>query len=161
VPVEIERKFLVLGTDWRKSKGVRYTQGYLNHDKERTVRVRLTETKAFLCVKGISRGASRMEFEYKIPMDDAEYLLKLCTGSIIQKIRHTVFYKGLKWEVDEFFGDNAGLIVAEVELESEDQIFEKPDWLGQEVTNDPRYFNSSLAVNSFNKWIDIKNSNCF
>jgi adenylate cyclase len=152
VPIEIERKFLVSGEDWRKSKGIRYTQGYLSHDKERTVRVRLAGKQAFLCVKGISRGFSRNEFEYEIPADDAEHLLKLCAGVLIQKVRHTVIHKGLKWEVDEFFGDNTGLIVAEVELESEDQIFEKPPWLGREVTHDPRYFNSSLAVTPFNKW---------
>jgi CYTH domain-containing protein len=152
VPIEIERKFLVSGTDWRTSKGVHYTQGYLNKDKEKTVRVRVTPTQAFLCVKGFREGISRMEFEYEIPMEDAQYMLKLCTGALIQKVRHPVMYKGLEWEVDEFFGDNEGLIVAEVELESEDQIFEKPPWLGQEVTHDSRYTNSSLARHPFNQW---------
>ena len=150
--VEIERKFLVLGTSWRQGSGVRYLQGYLNLDKERTVRVRRTEKQSFLCVKGISIGASRNEFEYKIPADDAEHLLKLCTGSIIQKIRHTVIYKGLKWEIDEFLGNNEGLVLAEVELESENQIFEKPEWVGMDVTHDPRYFNSNLAVNPYKNW---------
>jgi CYTH domain-containing protein len=116
----------------------------------------LAERQAFLCVKGIGKGFSRMEFEYEIPMDDAQYLLKLCAGAIIQKIRHTILYKELKWEVDEFLGDNKGLIITEVELSSEDQIFEKPQWLGQEVTHDPHYFNSSLAVTPFNKWHDNK-----
>jgi adenylate cyclase len=157
VPVEIERKFLVSGTKWRRTKGIRYSQGYLNHNKERTVRIRLTEEKAFLCVKGIITGASRMEFEYEIPASDAEQMLNICEDQIIEKIRHTVFHKGLKWEIDEFFGDNAGLIIAEVELESESQIFDKPDWLGLEVTDDPRYFNSNLAVNPYNKWRDNKN----
>lgn len=154
MPIEIERKFLVSGTDWRTSKGVHFTQAYLNKDKEKTIRIRVTETQAFLCVKGFRQGISRMEFEYEIPMDDARFLLKLCTGAIIQKVRHTVMYKGLEWEVDEFFGDNEGLIVAEVELESEDQIFEKPPWLRQEITYDSRYTNSSLARNPFNQWKD-------
>jgi len=152
VPIEIERKFLVSGRNWRQSNGVHYLQGYLNLDKERTVRVRRTEKQAFLCVKGISIGASRTEFEYEIPSDDAEQLLKLCTGSIIQKIRHTVIYKGLKWEIDEFLGDNEGLVVAEVELESENQVFEKPEWVGTDVTHDPRYFNANLAVNPYKNW---------
>lgn len=154
MPIEIERKFLVSETDWRTSKGVHFTQGYLNKDKEKTIRVRVTEIQAFLCVKGFSKGISRMEFEYEIPMDDARLLLKFCTGAIIQKGRHTVMYKGLEWEVDEFFGVNEGLIVAEVELESEDQIFEKPPWLRQEITYDSRYTNSSLARNPFNQWND-------
>lgn len=152
MPIEIERKFLVSGTDWRTGNGVRYTQGYLNQEKGKTVRVRLTDTRAFLCVKGFRKGITRMEFEYEIPMDDARLLLRLCSGVIIQKVRHNVMHKGLKWEVDEFFGDNKGLIVAEVELESEDQIFEKPPWLGREVTRNPRYTNSSLARNPFNQW---------
>ena len=150
--IEIERKFLVSGTNWRQSDGVRYLQGYLSLDNERTVRVRLTEKQAFLCVKGISTGASRIEFEYEIPSDDAEQLLKLCAGSIIQKVRHTVIYVSLKWEIDEFLGDNEGLVLAEVELESENQIFEKPEWVGMEVTHDPRYFNSNLAANPYKNW---------
>jgi CYTH domain-containing protein len=154
MPLEIERKFLVSGTDWRQKNGIRYSQGYLNLDKERTVRVRLMEKQAFLSVKGITRGASRMEFEYEIPADDAEQLLKLCGGAIIQKIRYTVIHEGTKWEIDEFFGGNKGLIIAEVELDAEDQIFEKPEWLGQEVTDNPRYFNSNLAVNPFKQWDD-------
>jgi adenylate cyclase len=157
MPVEIERKFLVSGTKWRQANGIRYSQGYLNYDRERTVRVRLTEEKAFLCVKGISKGASRMEFEYEIPADEAQQLLKLSEGPVIKKVRHTVIHKGLKWEIDEFLDENSGLIIAEVELEAEDQIFERPEWLGQEVTDDPRYFNSNLAVTPYNKWRDNKN----
>lgn len=154
MPVEIERKFLISGTDWRQDKGSPYRQGYLNHDKERTVRVRLADKRAFLSVKGITRGASRMEFEYEIPAGDAEQLLKLCAGALIQKIRHTVIHQGLKWEIDEFLGENKGLLIAEVELNSEDQIFEKPRWLGREVTADPRYFNSNLAINPYREWRD-------
>lgn len=157
MPVEIERKFLVSGTDWRQGNGSRYCQGYLNHDKERTVRVRLTDKQAFICVKGITRGASRMEFEYEIPAGDAEQLLKLCEGGNIQKIRHTIIHKGLKWEIDEFLGNNKGLVIAEVELESENQFFEKPRWLGKEVTDDPRYFNSNLAANPYNQWCNQNN----
>lgn len=152
MPLEIERKFLVSGEGWRLNKGSRYSQGYLNQDKERTVRVRLTDKQAFLCVKGITKGVSRKEFEYGIPTDDAEQLLKICEGQIIEKIRHIVIHKGLKWEIDEFLGENSGLVIAEVELNSEDQIFDKPEWLGREVTGDPRYFNSNLAANPFSKW---------
>jgi CYTH domain-containing protein len=154
MPLEIERKFLVQGNDWKTNQGERYRQGYLNLDKERTVRVRLAGQQAFLAVKGIARGASRREFEYEIPANDAEQLLKLCEGAIIEKIRYTVIHEGTKWEIDEFLGGNKGLIIAEVELSSEDQIFEKPEWLGQEVTDDPRYFNSNLAVNPFKQWDD-------
>jgi adenylate cyclase len=152
MPTEIERKFLVTGTEWRQGDSVRLCQGYLSRAKERTVRVRLAGEKAFLTIKGISKGASRAEFEYEIPVSDAEQLMKLCDGPLIEKVRHVVAYKGLKWDVDEFFGENAGLVVAEVELEREDQPFEKPDWLGQEVTYDPRYFNSSLATNPYRTW---------
>lgn len=152
MPTEIERKFLVTGTEWRQGDSIRLCQGYLSRAKERTVRVRLAGEKAFLTIKGISKGASRAEFEYEIPVVDAEQLLKLCDGPLIEKVRHVVVYKGLKWEVDEFFGENAGLVVAEVELEREDQPFEKPDWVGQEVTHDPRYFNSSLATNPYRTW---------
>ncbi|MDI6742569.1 MAG: CYTH domain-containing protein [Smithella sp.] len=154
MPLEIERKFLVNGNDWKTSNGERYVQGYLNLDKGRTVRVRLTGKHAFLTIKGVARGISRREFEYEIPVCDAEELLKMCEGSIIEKTRHAVFYKGLTWEIDEFLGENEGLIIAEVELDSEDQIFEKPPWLGTEVTNDARYFNSNLTVIPFKQWND-------
>jgi CYTH domain-containing protein len=152
MPTEIERKFLVIGSEWRQANGVRYSQGYLNRDKERTVRVRLEGEKAFLTVKGLTKGASRAEFEYEIPVAHAEYLLRLCDGPILQKVRHVIEYEGLIWEVDEFLGENEGLIVAEVELEKEDQPFERPSWLGQEVTEDPRYFNSNLCTNPYSKW---------
>ena len=152
MPLEIERKYLVKGSDWKTSNGKRYTQGYLNLDKERTVRIRIADRQAFLCVKGATKGATRKEFEYEIPARDAEELIKICDGSIIEKTRHHVLYKGLKWEIDEFLGDNEGLVIAEVELDSEDQVFEKPPWLGPEVTTDPRYFNSNLAVKPFCQW---------
>lgn len=153
MPTEIERKFLVQGTDWQTATGQRICQGYLNRDKHRTVRVRITGEQAFLTVKGISKGASRAEFEYAIPLADAEALLALCDGPLIEKIRHQVQHAGLTWEVDEFLGENAGLVVAEVELESEDQAFELPSWVSDEVTTDARYFNSSLATLPYSRWI--------
>jgi adenylate cyclase len=152
MPVEIERKFLVTGSGWRQENAVRISQGYLNRDKERTVRVRLAGEKAFLTIKGQTVSASRIEFEYEIPAVHAEQLLELCDGPLLQKIRHTVVINGLIWEVDEFLGENEGLIVAEVELEREDQPFERPSWSGQEVTEDPRYCNSNLTANPYCKW---------
>lgn len=152
--LEIERKFLVTGDAWRNAPGVRIRQGYLNRDKDRTVRVRLSGNDAFLTVKGRTTGTTRAEFEYPIPLADAEQLLALCDGPLIDKIRRLIVYQGSQWEVDEFFGDNAGLVVAEIELQSENQVFARPDWLGQEVSDDARYFNSSLAVNPYGQWRD-------
>ncbi len=152
MPTEIERKFLVSGRGWRTATGQRISQGYLNRDKRRTVRVRLAGEIAFLTVKGITIGASRTEFEYQIPVDHAEAMLRLCDGPVIEKIRHRVVHSGVVWEIDEFFGDNAGLVVAEVELESEQQDIDLPAWVTQEVTEDPRYFNSNLATRPFNLW---------
>ena len=149
---EIERKFLATGREWRQADGVRVSQGYLNRDKERTVRVRWAGNQAFLTIKGITTRTSRAKFEYEIPVADAEQLLKLCDGPLIEKVRYLVTYKGVQWEIDEFFGDNSGLVVAEVELEAEDQPFERPGWLGREVTEDPRYFNSNLAVHPYSTW---------
>lgn len=106
--VEIERKFLVTGDGWRKARGVRLTQGYLNRDKERTVRIRLAGEQAFITVKGVTSGASRAEFEYAIPLTDAEQLLQLCDGPIVDKTRYSIEHNGFKWEVDEFRGDNEG-----------------------------------------------------
>jgi len=149
---EIERKFLVEGTPWAQGSGVRYSQGYLNRDKERVVRVRVAGEEAFLTIKGVSRGASRAEFEYPIPKGDAEQLLKLSDGPVIEKNRYVIPHEGSHWEVDEFLGDNAGLVVAEIELRTEDQPFSRPPWLGREVTHDSRYFNSSLATHPYSKW---------
>ena len=149
---EIERKFLVHGVPWHNDIGVRFSQGYLNRDKERTVRVRIAGDKAFLTVKGVTRGATRVEFEYGIPLSDAEQLLKLSDGPIIQKNRHVLVHDGDTWEVDEFLGDNAGLVLAEIELTSEDQPFSRPPWLGTEVTRDLRYYNSSLAGQPYREW---------
>ena len=152
--IEIERKFLLTGTEWKRiASGTPYRQGYLNSTKERTVRVRTIDDKGFLTVKGISVGASRLEFEYEIPLGDANTLLdELCEKPLIEKNRYKIEHQGFTWEVDEFFGENDGLVVAEIELESEDQTFDKPGWVGEEVTGDPRYFNSSLISDPFSTW---------
>lgn len=149
---EIERKFLTTGEQWRTATPIYYCQGYLNRDKQRTVRVRIAGDKAMLTVKGLTTGASRDEFEYDIPIDDAKTMLAMCEQPLIEKNRRIVHHEGLDWEVDEFLGLNEGLVVAEVELESENQVFQTPKWVGDEVTNDPRYFNSSLSSKPFTKW---------
>jgi adenylate cyclase len=151
---EIERKFLLNGDTWKSlAKGTRYRQGYLNSVKERTVRVRTVGDKGFLTVKGITTGASRTEYEYPIPVPDAEGMLnELCEKPLIEKNRYKIKDRNLTWEVDEFFGENQGLIVAEVELQSEGQSFEKPEWIGEEVTGDPRYFNANLIKHPYTKW---------
>lgn len=131
---------------------MQFHQGYLNRDRERTVRVRIASERSFLTIKGLTKGISRAEFEYPIHVEDAEPLLALCQGPLIEKARHVVVLNGTTWEVDEFFGDNAGLVVAEVKLESETQSFDGPDWLGTEVTDDSRYFKSNLAIHSYRSW---------
>ena len=150
--LEIERKFLVEGPGWPRGNGVRLSQCYLNRDKHRTVRIRIAGGNAFLTVKGVTQGATRVEFEYEIPVADAEQMLKLSDGPIIEKIRHRIVHDGFKWDVDEFLGDNAGLILAEIELVSEDQPFTRPPWLGREVTHDIRFYNSSLAAQPYKQW---------
>jgi adenylate cyclase len=150
---EIERKFLVKTDEWKElAKSTHYRQGYLSSQKERVVRVRTIDDKGFLTIKGITVGATRLEFEYDIPLSDTKELLELCEQPIIEKSRAKIGFAGLTWEVDEFYGVNKGLTVAEVELETEDQKFEKPDWIGEEVTGDPRYFNSNLIANPFTEW---------
>lgn len=151
---EIERKFLVRGDAWRQlGTGQAYRQGYLNSDAERTVRLRTVGDKAFLTIKGRSVGATRAEYEYTIPLDECNAMLDaLAEKPLIEKTRYRIPAGPLTWEVDEFFGDNAGLIVAEVELQSEDQVFDKPDWVGEEVTSDARYFNANLIRNPFRSW---------
>ena len=151
---EIERKFLIAGEGWRdEAAGTFFRQGYLSTVKERTVRVRSKGDQGFLTVKGISVGATRAEFEYEIPLEDANEMLdSLCERPIIEKTRYRVSYQGFVWEVDEFAGDNAGLIVAEIELASEDQKFPRPPWVGREVSDDPRYFNANLIAHPFKAW---------
>jgi len=150
--IEIERKYLVIGEDWKQAPGQRYSQGYLNRDPARTVRVRVVGSQAWLTIKGRNQGATRAEFEYEIPVADGQQLLSLCEGPLIDKIRRLVPHAGMSWEVDEFLGENAGLVVAEIELSTSDQAFEAPPWLGAEVTEDPRYFNSQLAQHPFSRW---------
>ncbi len=151
---EIERKFLVKGDAWRQlDTGKIYRQGYLSVTPERTVRVRTIGDAGFLTIKGKNIGATRMEFEYEIPLDDAaEMLDKLCEKPLIEKIRRKIPFGGFTWEVDEFFGDNAGLVIAEVELSDETRQPELPDWIGEEVTDDPRYYNANLVKNPYSMW---------
>ena len=149
---EIERKFRVKKGVWRDEKATKYRQGYLSTVKERTVRVRTIEDQAYLTIKGKAIGAARQEFEYEIPRQDADALLDICEKPLIEKNRYKIKHGGFVWEVDEFLGENQGLIVAEIELESENQFFSKPDWVGKEVTGDPRYFNSNLIKNPYTKW---------
>ena len=150
--LEIERKFLVTGDEWRNAEGVVMRQGYLSTHPERTVRVRVEGDRATLAVKGITRGATRSEYEYDIPPEEADELLRLCEPPLIEKVRRTLEHDGLLWDVDEFFGENQGLVVAEVELDREDRPFTKPPWVGEEVTHDPRFYNANLVANPFTKW---------
>jgi CYTH domain-containing protein len=149
---EIERKFLVEGTSWRQSDSIRLSQCYLNRDKHRTVRIRIAADKAFLTVKSVTHGATRAEFEYEIPVADAQQMLRFSDGPIIEKNRHTIVHDGFKWEVDEFLGDNAGLVMAEIEQTAEDQPVSRPPWLGREVTDDSRFYNSNLAAHPYGSW---------
>jgi adenylate cyclase len=152
---EIEKKFLVKG-DFKPSvsKQMRITQGYLSSVPERTVRVRVKGDKGFITIKGIGNksGASRYEWEKEIPVSEVNELLEICEPGVIDKTRYQVNHDGLTFEVDEFYGDNEGLTVAEVELSSEDQQFTKPEWLGEEVTGDVKYYNSMLMKNPYKNW---------
>jgi adenylate cyclase len=152
--IEIERKFLVRGEAWKAlGKPLLLRQGYLSSIPERVVRVRIEGDSAMLTIKGRTTGATRSEWEYPIPMEDATaFLDNLCEKPIIEKYRYRIDYCGLAWEVDEFLGENAGLVVAEIELDSEDQPFERPDWVGDEVTHDPRYYNANLIRNPYRLW---------
>lgn len=151
---EIERKYLVKSDEWKSlAKGKYYRQGYLSTVKERVVRVRTIDDKGFLTIKGITVGVSRSEFEYAIPAEEANLMLdNLCEKPIIEKFRAKIEYAGLIWEIDEFHGENEGLTVAEVELKEENQKIEFPSWIGEEVSGDPRYFNSNLIANPYTQW---------
>lgn len=153
---EIERKFLVCGQSWRSlGTPVYYCQGYLSSNPARTVRVRIAGNKAFLTVKGANKGAVRTEYEYEIPVEDARVMLEtLCERPLIEKTRTKIAYGGRIWEVDAFAGENEGLVVAEVELEDENAPIEKPDWVGEEVTGDARYYNSNLVAHPYASWKD-------
>lgn len=152
--VEIERKFLLAGDAWRElGEPVLLRQGYLSSNKDRVVRVRIEGDSGTMTIKGRSVGATRGEWEYPIPLVDANELLdRLCEQPIIEKYRRRIPFAGNIWEVDEFLGANQGLMVAEVELGSEEQQFDKPDWIGEEVSDDPRYYNSSLIKHPFSTW---------
>jgi len=153
---EVERKFLVLNNDYREAaySTIKIIQGFLNTDPYRTVRVRLAGEQAQITIKGISsdNGTTRYEWEKEIPFSDAESLLQLCEPNLIEKRRYLIKTGEFVFEVDEFYGENEGLIVAEIELETEDQEFTRPDWLGKEVTGDPRYYNSLLAKTPYKNW---------
>jgi len=152
--VEIERKFLLASDAWRTlGQPVLLRQGYLSSDPARTVRVRIEGDQATLTIKGRSQGATRGEWEYPIPLAEATELLeRLCQQPLIEKYRRRIPVAGHVWEVDEFLGANQGLVVAEIELNAEDDAFDKPDWIGAEVTHDKRYFNSSLIALPFSAW---------
>ena len=151
---EIERKFLVAHQAWRESVNTIHVfrQGYLSYDSERTVRVRATEVTGYLTIKGITEGLTRDEFEYEIPLADALALLQLCERPAIEKKRYIVPNGAHAWEVDVFEGVNEGLVVAEIELGSEDEAFDKPNWLGNEVSGDRKYSNSALSLHPFKDW---------
>jgi CYTH domain-containing protein len=145
---------LVKNSNWKEQVDSSFVikQGFLSTDPERTVRVRVSDDKAFLTIKGKSIGATRMEFEYSIPHNEALQLLKLCKPTIIEKVRYLINVENHTWELDVFEGDNKGLIIAEIELNSEEENFNLPDWVGEEVTGDVRYYNSNLSREGFMSW---------
>jgi CYTH domain-containing protein len=153
--LEIEHKYLVRKDLWyaiQKPEGVSIRQGYLYTDSNKTIRIRIAGEDAFITIKGPSNNATRVEFEYPIPIIDAEELMRLCTLPLIDKIRYHVEFAGKRWDVDEFFGENEGLIMAEIELIFAEEKYEMPAWVGNDVTQDPRYYNSYLAAHSFSTW---------
>jgi len=153
--LEIERKFLVDHDEWRKLEkpaGTHYRQGYLLADPGRTIRVRISDKDAYINLKSKSTNRSRSEFEYEIPLADGKAILESFTTIGTEKTRYEIPYAGKTWEVDVFMGDNEGLIVAEIELDSEEEAFEKPDWVTEEVTDDGRYTNAALAKHPFRNW---------
>lgn len=160
IMIEIERKFLVISDAYKavSFKCTKIKQGFLNTNKERTVRVRLKGETGFITVKGLSTndGLSRFEWEKEITKEEAEALLKICEPGIIDKSRYEINVGHLIYEVDEFYGENEGLVIAEIELENENQIFEKPDWLGKEVTGNIKYYNSQISKHPFNSWLPSK-----
>ncbi len=154
-PLEIERKFLLVGDSWRSQvvgQPRRLSQGYLFSDPQKSVRVRLAGDDATLTVKGSRSGISRLEFQYSIPPTDAANLLALCPRPLIDKTRHIVHHAGMKWEIDIFHGDNEGLRIAEVELERVDQPIDLPEWVGEEVSQDPKFYNSELSRHPYTNW---------
>jgi adenylate cyclase len=153
--IEIEHKFLLANEDWRGfvQKSIKYKQGYLSSQPTSSIRVRISDRQAWLNIKSATIGTQRLEFEYEIPLPDAEEIINtLCGKPVIEKIRHFVTHDHNIWEIDEFEGDNQGLIVAEIELAEVGQKFTKPDWLGAEVTHDLRFYNNNLAINPYKNW---------
>lgn len=151
--IEIERKFLIAEDSWRlQAVGISYAQGYLSRGTGRTVRVRIAGEEAYITIKGPVRGISRLEYEYQIPVKDARELLLLCEGPLIEKTRYRIFTEGHLWEIDEFHGENAGLVIAEVELADPQESVIFPSWLGTEVTGDARYYNSNLTMHPYCDW---------
>lgn len=152
--IEIERKFLVRDNSWRElGEGIYCRQGYLSTDIERTVRIRTIGEKGFLTIKGKTKKATRHEFEYEIPIKDAEVMLDvLCKRPLIEKTRYIIHANGRVWEIDEFWGDNEGLIIAEVELQNINETIELPEWIGEDVTENPAYYNANLVKNPYKKW---------
>lgn len=153
--IEIERKFLLENEKWREnvSNSVIYKQGYLSSQPTSSIRVRISDKQAWLNIKSATIGTQRAEYEYEIPLSDAQEILNnLCLKPVIEKTRHFVKHENHLWEIDEFYGENAGLIVAEIELNSVDEIFEKPEWIGEEVTQDVRYYNNNLAREPYSQW---------
>jgi CYTH domain-containing protein len=150
---EIERKFLVVGDAYRTAASQLVRQGYLTRDKQRTVRIRTVGANAYLTIKGMTVGATRDEFEYPIPLADANQMLDcLCELPLIEKRRYVYAYQGKNWEVDEFQGENSGLVIAEVELTDEQEAIDKPPWVGREVTRQPQYLNANLVDHPYAEW---------
>lgn len=167
MPIEIERKFLVTSDAWRAAahEVVAMAQGYINDQaamdsgaQRASVRVRIAGEEAFLNLKSLQAGHTRQEFDYPIPVADAHALLALCVGGVIDKRRHYVSHAGHVWEVDEFLSDNAGLVVAEIELSSADEAFERPAWAGREATDISRYYNLALATRPYSQWSEAERS---
>ena len=154
-PIEIERKFLIRSDSWKSDvkSAMQIKQGYLSQETSCSIRVRISGDEAWLNMKGVTVGAQRVEFEYPIPVSDAHYMLDALTCKpIIEKTRYLLEAGQHTWEIDVFHGDNAGLVVAEIELDAPDEAFLKPEWLGAEVTQDPRYYNTCLSSHPYNQW---------
>lgn len=154
--LEIERKFLVKNKNYRKyeiQKKIEIRQGYITLEKEKVIRIRITNNTAFLTLKGLATSITRHEFEYEIPVTEARKMLDLfCYKPIIKKVRYIVKYKDHTWEIDEFDGQNSGLVIAEIELDNEETEFSKPEFIGKEVTEDPRYYNFNLVKSPYQSW---------
>lgn len=156
MPIEIERKFLVNKEKWQrlpKPFGVLIRQGYLSANPECTVRIRIAGQEGFLAIKGKTQGTSRSEFEYQIPYEDAEQLFENFSIASVSKVRYKLMHEGKLWEVDEFLDENEGLVIAEIELRTEEEYFGKPDWLKEEVTTEEKYFNANLSTNPYKQWL--------